>query len=171
MNTTEMFLSGLGGAILGSYVSGCRERFAALRQYRALLLAFSAECECNLGNVEEMLAGAVNRGKSYKRFSLHLFEQMQTESIAYDASKELLKKIAKAYNDEEVFNRELEALHDKSLTNAERDFVVYLLSNAAEGVRGSLEELKAQVDERLRKLTWLRMAWCAISCGGGLWKK
>jgi len=115
----EVWLSGLGGAIITIVLSKINEWIRFRNSRKTLYQAIFAECQYNLGIVNEMLDGML-KGATFKRMSVEFFKEMRLQAVQYALDKDLLRKLSNLIVDLELYNREADFVFDRHL-----DSVVY----------------------------------------------
>ncbi len=102
----EILLSGLIGALLSQVAVIAWSEWKRRREYRALLNGIIAECDYNLGIVNEILDGAVNHKGSFKRMSVDFFRSAREGAVKYPMKQELIRTLSRAIVDLDLFNLE-----------------------------------------------------------------
>lgn len=99
-------LSGLAGALAVQLLAMLWGEIKRKREYNALLNGIIAECDYNLGIVDEILHGVVNHNGSFKRMSVEFFRSAREASVKYSMKPELIFTLSRAIVDLELYNHE-----------------------------------------------------------------
>lgn len=158
-------LSGLIGAVLATILNlvyvGWRHRC----ERNSLLDGVIAECDYNLSILAEVLEGTLERGGSFKRMSVEYLKSVRNFSVAYSMDREVLIALSRAIIDLEVYNREADYVFDGNSTTCVYSGIVKelpvlitkepdlrdisrIMTNARNGVKGSLDTLKKTIAEK-----------------------
>ena len=99
-------LSGLAGAVLTQAGVLVVDAIKGHKAYRALLNGIVAECDYNLGIVDEILDGAVKHRGSFKRMSVDFFRSAREGAVKHSMDKVLISTLSRAIVDLELYNLE-----------------------------------------------------------------
>ena len=123
------------------------------RERYSLLKAVSSECEFNLSIMDEIASG-ISKGEtgSFKRVKSDFYSELRKISYLYHFDEDFYMVMARVACDEELLNRELDALQNGNADNIPlRKTALY----AVVGVKGSLSALKSKVDVLVNRLPWV----------------
>lgn len=98
--------SGFVGALAVKLLDVAWSEWKRRREYRALLDGIVAECDYNLGIVDEILNGVVNHRGSFKRMSVEFFRSAREGAVRYSLKQEMISTLSRAIIDLELYNLE-----------------------------------------------------------------
>jgi len=150
-------IAALVGALFGVLMGYVFKQLHKLREYKSLLRGVIAECDYNLGILDEIAEGVSEGRGSFKRVKTDFFAEMRKASYQYRPTSTFFEVMAQVACDTELFNRELDELKVIEPTTQRWHDTAKTALHAKLGVYGSLNRLKEVVDSEISMLKFWRM--------------